>query len=91
MQMDIFPAGLQIVKNVVCWYETPGERNAMKTTSHNTVKQPAPFTPGVTKEMVRQHAFRVYADKLKHGSLTLEDWVLAEKDLAANLQAEVAE
>jgi hypothetical protein len=61
----------------------------MKMTNQSGVKQPQPFTPGVTKEMVRQHAFRIYSDKLKHGSLTLEDWVLAEKDLAASQESEV--
>jgi hypothetical protein len=45
------------------------------------VDQPETFTPGITKGMVRQHAFRIYRDKLEHGKLTLEDWVLAEKDL----------
>ena len=43
--------------------------------------QPEPFTPGITKGMVRQHAFRLYRDKLEHAGLSLEDWVLAEKDL----------
>jgi hypothetical protein len=43
--------------------------------------QPQPFTPGITKGMVRQHAYMLYRDKLQHGPLTLEDWVLAEKDL----------
>lgn len=43
--------------------------------------QPEPFTPGITKGMVRQHAFRLYRDKLEHADLSLEDWVLAEKDL----------
>ena len=33
--------------------------------------------------MVRQHAYELYRDKLAHGSLTLGDWVLAEKDLVA--------
>jgi hypothetical protein len=46
-----------------------------------TLPQPEPFTPGITKGMVRQHAYRLYRDKLEHGKLTLEDWVLAEKDL----------
>ena len=46
-----------------------------------TVEQPETFTPGITKGMVRQHAFRLYRDKLEHAGLTLEDWVLAEKDL----------
>ena len=44
-------------------------------------EQPAPFTPGITKAMVRQHALRLYRDKLRDHGLTLEDWVLAEKDL----------
>jgi hypothetical protein len=45
------------------------------------VEQPETFTPGVTRGMVRQHAYSLYRDKLDHGGLTLEDWVLAEKDL----------
>ena len=44
--------------------------------------QPAPFTPGVTKGMVRQHAFELFRDKLANKErLTLDDWVMAEKDL----------
>jgi hypothetical protein len=39
--------------------------------------------------MVRQHAYELYRDKLTHDqSLTLEDWVLAEKDLVDSLHAE---
>lgn len=45
------------------------------------VEQPMPFTPGMRKSMVRQHAYELYRDKLAHDALTLEDWVLAEKDL----------
>ncbi|MBI5386704.1 MAG: hypothetical protein HZA90_18690 [Verrucomicrobia bacterium] len=59
----------------------------MKTTEKKVVPQPETFTPGVTKGMVRQHAFSLYHDKLNRG-LTLEDWVLAEKDLVATLEAE---
>ena len=44
------------------------------------MEQPAPVTPGVTKGMVREHAFRLYRDKLPDHPLTLENWVLAEKD-----------
>lgn len=62
----------------------------MKDTANSTVKQPQPVTPGVTKEMVRQHAFRIYRDKLKHAELTTADWVLAEKDLVETLQREPA-
>jgi hypothetical protein len=50
--------------------------------------QPAPFTPGVTMAMVRQHAFELHHDKLADRSLTLEDWVLAEKDLVQSMESE---
>jgi hypothetical protein len=58
----------------------------MKT--QQSVEQPAPFTPGITKAMVRQHAYELYRDKLPEHPLTLEDWVLAEKDLAIMLEME---
>ena len=60
----------------------------MKTKMHKRVDQPATFTPGITKEMVRQHAFELYRDKLPRHSLTLEDWVLAEKDLVNQLETD---
>ena len=53
-----------------------------------TVEQPKPFTPGITRAQVRQHAFEMFRDKLPAHPLTLEDWVLAEKDLVASLDAE---
>ena len=52
------------------------------------VEQPNPVTPGVTQGMVREHAYRLYRDKLAAHPLTLEDWVLAEKDLVATREAE---
>jgi len=60
----------------------------MKTKNAPPVAQPTPSTPGLTKDEVRQHAFRLYRDKLEHGNLSLEDWVLAEKDLVRSLQVE---
>lgn len=59
-----------------------------KSTTHKAVQQPAPFTPGLSAGMVRQHAYRLYRDRLPQHPLTLEDWVLAEKDLVATMQAE---
>ena len=53
----------------------------MSKESNPPAEQPEPFTPGITKGMVRQHAFELYRDKLPDRPLTLEDWVLAEKDL----------
>lgn len=51
-------------------------------------EQPQPFTPGVTKGMVREHAFKLFRDKLPDHPLTLEDWVLAEKDLVSTMEAD---
>jgi hypothetical protein len=60
----------------------------MKKSNQLPVEQPAPFTPGITRAMVRQHAYEMFRDKLPDNPLTLEDWVIAEKDLAASLDAE---
>ena len=60
----------------------------MKKTKPKVVEQPRPFTPGITKAMVRQHAYALFRDKLPHRPLTLEDWVLAEKDLINELDAD---
>ncbi len=58
----------------------------MKHEQPEVTMQPEPFTPGVTKAMVRQHAFELYRDKLNHGPLSLKDWVLAEKDLVTEME-----
>ena len=61
----------------------------MENENQKYMDQPKPFTPGISKGQVRQHAFELYQDKLKHNQpLTLEDWVLAEKDLVQMQQAE---
>ena len=57
-------------------------------TQKQPVKQPDPFTPGISKAMVRQHAYEMFRDKLPDRPLTIEDWVLAEKDLAVMLEME---
>jgi hypothetical protein len=60
---------------------------AMKARSAKTIEQPKPFTPGITQAMVRQHAYEMFRDKLPDHPLTLEDWVLAEKDLVKEQEA----
>lgn len=60
----------------------------MKKKAQKTIEQPNAFTPGVTKAMVRQHAYEMFRDKLPEHPLTLEDWVLAEKDLVNEMQME---
>jgi hypothetical protein len=62
-----------------------------RTPKTKTVEQPKPVTPGITRAMVREHAYRLYRDKLPEHPLTLSDWVLAEKDLVASMQTEEAE
>ena len=64
------------------------EQQSKSGTSRKPVEQPKPFTPGITKAMVRQHAFELYRDRLTHEQLTLEDWVLAEKDLVQTMQTD---
>jgi hypothetical protein len=54
----------------------------MKKEQKRAIEQPPTFTPGITQAMVRQHAYELFRDKLAHDKLSLEDWVLAEKDLA---------
>ena len=63
----------------------------MKTKTSKSVEQPRPFTPGVTRTMVRQHAYALFRDKLPHHPLTLEDWVLAEKDLVNDMERDEVE
>ena len=52
------------------------------------IEQPMPVTPGVTQAMVRQHAYEMFRDKLPEHPLTLEDWVLAEKDFVNSMETE---
>ncbi len=60
----------------------------MKTKMPRTDAQPEPFTPGLTKALVRQHAYEIFRDRLPDHPLTLADWVMAEKDLVASMEAE---
>jgi hypothetical protein len=69
----------------LCWLR---KEKAMKDQTEKSVEQPAPFTPGITRAMVRQHAYELFRDKLPDHPLTLEDWVLAEKDLVSTLDAD---
>jgi hypothetical protein len=59
----------------------------MKKTMKQKLDQPKPFTPGLSKAAVRQHAYELFRDKLPDHPLTIEDWVLAEKDLANSMEA----
>ena len=50
-------------------------------------KQPEPFTPGVTKEMVRKRLCRSLPAALRE-EISLEQWVLAERDLLEEVKAD---
>lgn len=60
----------------------------MKEHASTPSTQPEPFTPGITKGMVRQHAYEMFRDKLPDHPLTLENWVIAEKDLVRTLETD---
>lgn len=61
---------------------------AMKKRTEKKIEQPAPFTPTVTKAMVRQHAYEMFRDKLPEHPLTLEDWIMAEKGLVSSMDTD---
>lgn len=63
----------------------------MKDKPTKAVQQPPTFTPGITMGMVREHAFHMFRDKLPDQPLSLDNWIMAEKDLVASLQAEGTE
>ena len=60
----------------------------MKKRTGRKIEQPVPFTPEMTKAMVRQHAYEIFRDKLPEHPLTLEDWILAEKDLVGSMETD---
>jgi len=49
--------------------------------------QPTPSTPGISSQMVRDHARRLFRDKWPH-TLSRREWRLAERDLVALLEAD---
>jgi hypothetical protein len=81
------PAGPVVLRRN--WSKFPWKGNAMKKNSKQA-EQPKPFTPGLSKAAVRQRAFELFRDKLPNHPLTLEDWVLAEKDLVQTMQLDQA-
>src|SRR5262249_49923027 len=75
------PTSCRIAKKNYLFCRKESGSMKKKQQQQKRLEQPEPFTPGVTKAMVRQHAFEMFRDKLPDHPLTLEDWVLAEKDL----------
>jgi hypothetical protein len=53
-----------------------------------SLAQPAPRTPGITRQMVRDHARRLFRDKWRQQPLSRKQWQLAERDLVRMLEAD---
>jgi len=58
----------------------------MKVHRPKPLRQPAPRIPGLTRQMVKQHAARLYRDVLASHPLTEEEWRNVEVDLARKLE-----
>lgn len=50
--------------------------------------QPKPASPGLSRQMVRKHARRIFHDRWTLRPLTRREWRQAEQDLARLLEAE---
>lgn len=64
------------------------KKSDRKGSAEQGMAQHKPFTPGITAAQVRQHAFELFRDKLDHEQLTLDDWVMAEKDLVRQMESD---
>ena len=53
-----------------------------------TLTQPEPLTPGITRQMVRDHARRLFRDQWRQQPLSRKQWQLAEQDLVRMLEAD---
>ena len=51
-----------------------------------SVVQPKPRTPGVTEQMVKEHASRLFRDLYPQQPLTVREWRLVEEDLVRKLE-----
>ena len=61
--------------------------NSVSKSAH-IAKQPSPATPGISKQVVRRHAQRLFRDKWPDRPLSLKEWRLAEADLIRKLEAD---
>lgn len=67
-------------------HQSKSNRNPKGTTLHE--RQPAPSTPGISKQMVLRHARTLFRDKLPGHQLTLKEWRVVEEDLVHKLEVE---
>jgi len=50
------------------------------------MNQPPPHIPGLTRQMVKEHAARLFRDVFPEKLLTEQEWRLVEEDLARKLE-----
>ena len=60
----------------------------MKRPRKHAPVQPQPQIPGLTRQMVWEHAARLFRDLLPLRPLTEREWRVAEEDLARKLEHE---
>lgn len=58
----------------------------MKPQWSQTISQPQPRIPGLTRQRVKEHAARLFRDVLPKQALTEREWRLVEEDLARKLE-----
>jgi hypothetical protein len=58
----------------------------MKSHTKTPPAQPRPRTPGLTRQMVWEHALRLFRDVLPARPLREREWRLAEEDLTHKLE-----
>lgn len=58
----------------------------MRKRQPHTVAQPKPRNTGVTQQMVRQHACRLFRDVLPQRRLSETEWRQVEEDLVRKLE-----
>jgi hypothetical protein len=60
--------------------------SCMKKLCRNSKVKLQPRIPGLTRQMVQNHAARLFRDILRQRPLTPQEWSLAEEDLARKLE-----
>ena len=60
----------------------------MKSRARQLTSQPPPRIPGLSRDMIRMHAERLFRDVFANRPLTGREWRMAEQDLARKLESD---
>lgn len=58
----------------------------MKSPRPRSVRQPAPQIPGLTRQMIKEHAARLYRDVFPSHPQSKREWHTVEEDLARKIE-----